>query len=123
MAGGLASILSVNIYFNTLLKVYFPNKKISTNILNADNIFKYKYIKPSGIFSIQSDESTNQLIVPIAFTQNLLDIKKNQISEIYCKLNNYKDEKETTELINEKTNNQFNILNRSQQEEDIFKTF
>jgi lipoprotein-releasing system permease protein len=81
----LASQLSVGLAFFDPMYIWVP-KKSAGMLLNPASAFNKDYIFPRGIFSVQQEYDSKYLIVPIEFTQNLLE-KTGLVSSIELKVN------------------------------------
>ncbi|MDB5114546.1 MAG: FtsX-like permease family protein [Mucilaginibacter sp.] len=114
------SSLSINVYDAlTPLQIYAPRRGNSISANPMDE-FITRSINPSGVFSIQQ-EFDDIVVVPIEFTRVLFDEPKG-VSSIDL---NYKKGTNISAIqaeIQDKTGNQFNIKNRSQQDTELYKT-
>ncbi len=117
---GIASALSIGLNFIEPIIIYVPKNTGNKNI-NLQNATKRKIIYPSGIFSIQQEIDSRYLIVPIEFARDLFDYSKNITSfEIGTKPNANTDKLQTE--IKSILGNKFDVKNRFQQQEIMYKT-
>jgi lipoprotein-releasing system permease protein len=100
--------------------VYVPKKGRESSLLPAGN-FNQKLIYPSGIFSIQQELDSKYVVVPIAFARELFD-QPVKVNAIELKLKEGESEKETRKSISALLGNGFEIKNRYQQHDYLYKT-
>jgi lipoprotein-releasing system permease protein len=97
-----------------------PKKGRETALLPTGN-FNQKLIYPSGIFSIQQELDSKYVIVPIAFAREIFEMP-DKVSAIELKLKEGASEKKTKAAISALLGNGFEIKNRYQQHDYLYKT-
>lgn len=116
---GIASTLSIGLNFITPIQIYVP-KRTRNIILAPDKAFNRRYIFPSGIFAIQQDFDSKYIIVPIDFARELLDYTL-ELSSIELKIDPSYDQDRVQEELQELLGNEFEVKNRYQQQEFVYK--
>lgn len=101
------------------LSVYVPRRS-SSKTINPMDAFNMLEIMPSGFFSIQQDFDKKYVIVPLRFTKSLLDYS-DEVSAYEIKLDNYDNINSIQENIKSILGNDFQVKNRYQQEELLYK--
>ena len=121
--GGVASALNSGIYFTDPLEVYAPKRGKRANIANPSANFKKDYLYASGaVFAVnQPKYDNNYLLTSIEFTQKIFGRNSNEVSSIGLFLKDGSNEKQTISKIKEILGEGFNVQNRYEQQEDIFK--
>lgn len=103
------------------LQIYAPRRTArSFSGLNPENAFNRLSIMPGGVFSVQQEFDSRYVIVPIDFTRKLYDYT-NQISGVEIRLQNGNDADVVAKEVRKITGPGFDIKNRYQQEELIYK--
>jgi len=117
---GVAWSLGVNLRdANNLLTVFVP-KRGSPSAFNFSNAFNRDAIRPAGVFSIQQDFDEKYVLVPLRFARKLLNYKQEVTSvEIYLKKG--ADVDKIQQEIQKITGPDFNVHNRFQQNQMLFK--
>ena len=110
--------LSINDYFNPLT-IYMPKAGIKTN-LNPENSFIKRKINTSGIFSIQKDFDTQYVLVPLSFSQELLQ-KQGQLSGIELGISPEHKVHVVQKEIQEIIGNEYHVKNRFEQHQLLYK--
>ena len=116
---GIAIKLSIGLNFVNPIVVYVPKREGKVS-LNPENAFNRRYIFPSGIFAIQQDFDSRYMIVPIDFARELLDFTS-EVSAIELKINPAFDNDEIQEKVKEIMGEDFDVKNRFEQEELLYK--
>lgn len=116
----IASNLGVGISQQDPISVFVPKKGRETSLLPTGN-FNQKLIYPSGIFSIQQELDTKYVIVPINFAREIFEIPEN-VSAIELKLKEGTSENEVKKAIVSLLGDGFEIKNRYQQHDYLYKT-
>jgi lipoprotein-releasing system permease protein len=117
---GIAYNLAAGIKQMEPIGVYVPKKGRETALLPTGN-FNQKLIYPSGIFSIQQELDSKYVIVPIAFAREIFEMP-DKVSAIELKLKEGASEKKTKVAISALLGNGFEIKNRYQQHDYLYKT-
>lgn len=115
-----ADNLQVGVQQMEPVSVFVPKKGRESSLLPTGN-FNQKLIYPSGIFSIQQELDSKYVIVPIAFARELFE-QPVKVNAIELKLKNGISEKETRESIASLFGNSYEIKNRYQQHDYLYKT-
>jgi lipoprotein-releasing system permease protein len=116
---GIAIYLSVGLSFITPLNIYVP-KRTGRVTLSPENAFNRKYLYPSGVFAIQQDFDSKYMIVPIWFARDLLDYNQ-EVSALEIKLSGNTDEDLLIMDIQELMGPAFEVKNRLQQQELLYR--
>lgn len=117
---GIAYSLAVGIQQKEPVSVYVPKKGRETALLPTGN-FNQKLIYPSGIFSIQQELDTKYVIVPLAFAREIFEMP-DKVSAVELKLKVGVSEKKTKTAIAALLGNGYEIKNRYQQHDYLYKT-
>ena len=102
------------------ISVYVPKKGRASSVLPTGN-FNQKFIYPSGIFSIQQELDSKYVIVPIGFAREIFEMPEN-VSAIELKLKKGVSEKKAKADIAALLGDKFEIKNRYQQHDYLYKT-
>ena len=115
-----ADNLAVGIKQMEPVSVYVPKKGRETSLLPTGN-FNQKLIYPSGIFSIQQELDSKYVIVPIDFAREIFELP-GKVSAIELKLKEGYKEKEAKAAIVSLLGSDFEVKNRYQQHDYLYKT-
>ena len=116
----IAGNLRVGVQQMEPVSVYVPKKGRESSLLPTGN-FNQKLIYPSGIFSIQQELDSKYVIVPIGFAREIFE-QPEKVNAIELKLKEGISEKETKAAITALLGNSFEIKNRYQQHDYLYKT-
>ncbi|MCX6220298.1 MAG: FtsX-like permease family protein [Bacteroidia bacterium] len=116
----IAGNLQVGVQQMEPVSVFVPKKGRESSLLPTEN-FNQKLIYPSGIFSIQQELDAKYVIVPIAFAREIFELPE-KVNAIELKLKEGISEKETKAAIAALLGNSFEIKNRYQQHDYLYKT-
>ena len=116
----IAGNLRVGVQQMEPVSVYVPKKGRESSLLPTGN-FNQKLIYPSGIFSIQQELDSKYVIVPITFAREIFEMP-DKVNAIELKLREGISEKETKAAIATLLGNSFEIKNRYQQHDYLYKT-
>ncbi|HNS12151.1 MAG TPA: ABC transporter permease [Bacteroidia bacterium] len=120
VGAGIAYKLQLNIGdLKSQLEIYAP-KKNSASLLNAEEAFNRRFVSPSGVFSIQQEFDTKYIIVPLRLAYEILE-KESQVSALEIGLNPGVNTEEVQKRITELAGNSYQVKNRYQQHELIYK--
>lgn len=89
---------------------------------SPDAAFIRKAIMPSGIFAIEQDFDTRYVLTPIEFARGLLQYDSLTVSAIEIKLKPNADKAKTKAEVERVVGNSFNVLDRYQQNESLYRT-
>ena len=117
---GIASALSLGLNFIEPIIIYVPKMTGKTNI-NIQNATNRKIIYPSGIFSIQQEIDSKYIIVPIEFARSLFEYSS-KITSFEISLKPDVNAKAVQARISSILGDKFNVRNRFQQQEIMYKT-
>lgn len=119
--GGIATRLGLYIpamdeYLTVSVYVPVRNKKIKIN----SNPFNREGILLAGVFEINPEYDMKYFVVPLAFASKILEYN-NHLSALEIKLKNSADENRVMHQLQNALGDNFEIKNRYQQKETIFK--
>lgn len=101
------------------LVVYMPERKGDITH-NPEKAFKKRSIIPIGVFSIQQEFDSKYMLVPIVFARELLDYE-NAVTAVEIRLKDKSSVRKTQEEIQTILGNDFQVLDRFQQHEFLYK--
>jgi len=120
----LGEIIAYNLGVGVLqiepISLFVPKKGRMTSLVPTGN-FTQKMIYPSGIFSIQQELDSKYIIVPIGFARELFELP-DKANSIELKLKEGFSEKEARIAINTLLGSGFEVKNRYQQHDYLYKT-
>ena len=116
---GVAYYLSIGLNFITPIYIWAP-KRSEEITFDAEKAFNRELIFPSGIFSIQQEYDNKYIIVPLNFARNLLEYTT-EVSAIEIKLKENVNKKKAEKNIQEILGKGFNVKNRFEQQELLYK--
>ena len=116
----LSYFLGINIRFLNQCKLLVPRrlKKIS---FNPNEALNSAYIAPAGIFTIEPEIDQKYIIIPISLARKLFEYP-NQLSSLEIKTDSKYNAPTIQKQIQNLLGENFNVKNRYQQNELIFKT-
>ncbi len=118
---GVANKLGINIHdVLSFLTIYVPKRGVEVTQLNPDAAFATEPIQASGVFAIQQDFDSKYVLVPIEFTQKLLDYNK-QISSFEIMLTPTCNKQEVQQKLQKIAGKELQVKNRFQQHEMLYK--
>lgn len=123
LGAGIQHALSISMEDEfTPINVSVPkrDKNNLNNTINPENVFNRKNIYAAGIFSIQQNIDEQYMLVPIEFARSLLNYSL-EVSAIEIMVSPNADIDKIQSQINELTGNEFEIKNRYQQNDLIYK--
>lgn len=116
---GVAYDLSVGLTFIDPIHVYYP-KKEGKSVLNIENAFNEGYLFPSGVFSVQQEIDSKYILVPIEFARSVFELE-GKITSLELKLKEGIDTGKMKAKVKELLGNRFNVQDRYEQHEFIYK--
>ncbi len=116
---GIEYYLQVGLKFITPLVIYVPRKS-ATLSMNPENAFNQKYIYPSGVFNILQDYDSKYVLVPLSFTQELLDDSLS-ITAIEIRTTENKNIDQIQKDVQQLFGSKFSVKNRFQQKELFYR--
>jgi lipoprotein-releasing system permease protein len=102
------------------ISVYVPKKGRGSSLLPTGN-FNQKLIYPAGIFSIQMELDSKYVMVPIGFAREIFEMP-DKVSAIELKLKEGVSSKKTVAAISALLGIGYEIKNRYQQHDYLYKT-
>ena len=118
----LAAQLGLNASFDTPIQVYAPQKGEHINPINPLSGFNQDELySPGVVFAVkQAKYDANYIITSIGFAQRLFG-KKGEVSSIELKFKKGTDLQKTKKDIKELLGNDFEVKDRYEQQEDVFR--
>lgn len=118
----LAAQLGLNASFDTPIQVYAPQKGEHINPINPLSGFNQDELySPGVVFAVkQAKYDANYIITSIGFAQRLFG-KKGEVSSIELKLKKGTDLQKAKKDIKELLGNDFEVKDRYEQQEDVFR--
>lgn len=111
---GVSEKLSLGLFdFNNNFEVYVP-KPGKGNIENLDEAFNKTVLIPVGIYAISEELDSKYVFADLALTQELLEYKPNQVSNIEIKTNPNIDQKKIISAITKIFGGKVEVKNRAQ---------
>jgi lipoprotein-releasing system permease protein len=104
---------------DTPLMIYVPKRSIG-NTHNPEDAFRKQGIFPSGIFEIQPEFDTRYLLVPLSFASALAGVD-NRYTSVEIQIKNSSNQSSVIEAIRRKLGDQFQVKNRFEQHELLYK--
>jgi lipoprotein-releasing system permease protein len=101
------------------LTVFVPRKDVAYSSV-AENAFYEKAVQPTSVFGIQQDFDSKYVLVPLSFAREITGEEKN-ISAIEISTNKNLNEEIILADIKSVAGNNFNVKNRLQQHDFIYK--
>jgi len=101
------------------ITVYVPKRTIKT-LGNLEDAFNSDILAPAGVFSIQQDFDAKYVIVPIDFARGLLEYSE-EVTSVEIGLTPQTNADLVQKQIASLTGDTFNIKNRFQQQETLYK--
>lgn len=122
MGFGVMSALGTGVEHIHPLRVYTPKRDVRINIANPINSFSSDYLySPGVIFKIDHFQyDYNFVLTSISFVRNLLRYE-NEVSSVELKLKDGVDTEKAKKEIKAILGDEFNVLNRHEQQIDMLK--
>ena len=118
---GLARTLGAGIKFIRPIYIYVPKRGGAISMLNPEKNFNRKHIYPSAFFFISQQKYDDQYcLVPLTTARQLFGYS-NQVSAIEIALKQGADVAVVEEEVQQLLGSGFDVLNRKEQQSDIFK--
>ena len=119
VGAGLAYSLSLSPRFLTPLEIHYPSRDADISLSNPAASLQSVQLRPSGIFSVNADVDARMAVVPIEVMRELLDYPDEVSSiELYVKS---EAASKVAKALQERLGNGFQVLDRYQQEESVYK--
>lgn len=118
---GVEAKLGLNVSGNypAPMKVYMPKRGDKTYI-NPSRAFNRESIVPKGVFEIQQEFDSKYVIVPIAFTRELLEYEQ-ELSAIELSIHKGKEQEQVIQHLQGYLGDEFKVQNRYQQNRFLYK--
>ena len=117
---GVAYSLRIGLNFIQPLIFYVPKRTGEINMANPTNSFNRAVVFPSGIFSIEQEYDSKYVILPIKTVRNLLEYTR-EITSLEIKIKDGFNKSHIQEQVKLIVGNNFNILNRYEQNEALYR--
>ena len=101
------------------LSVYVPSRTRSPG-LSFESAFNQRNVIPAGIFSVQQDFDSEYVILPLDFVRDLLEYE-DQLTALEIGLKDGADIQSVQESIQKLAGDKFEVKNRFQQQELLYK--
>ncbi|MDG1136535.1 MAG: FtsX-like permease family protein [Bacteroidales bacterium] len=102
-----------------LLSVYVP-KRGNQSSFNFENAFNSSALHPTGVFSVQQEFDEKYVFVPLRFAKKMMDYG-DEVTSVEIRLITEYDTQSIQESIEKILGNEFDVKNRYQQNETLFK--
>jgi lipoprotein-releasing system permease protein len=110
--------LQLNDYMNPL-EIYVPRRE-SASMVNPLEAFNTEVVYPSGVLSVQQEFDIKYVLLPLRFVRKLLNYS-NEVTSVEIGLKPGTDVDEIQKEIKKITGDTFNVKNRFQQQELLYK--
>lgn len=118
---GIAQKLSLGLFdYNNPFEVFVPRPGKGT-IETPEEAFNKTNLSPVGVYAISEDLDSKYVFADLGLSQNLLELKANQISGLELRLSNKADETKVSEKIIKLFDNKLIIKNRAQLNDSLYK--
>lgn len=117
---GVAGQLGISLDFTEPVHVYVP-KKGTRMAMNLAGSLNHDYIFPSGIFSLLEEVDTKLVFVPFDFARNLFETGK-MVSAVEVDIRDNASVKKIQKIIEEQAGETYNVKNRYQQHDMLYRT-
>lgn len=115
----LAYSLGLSPHFIAALEISYPSRTREVSLSNPAASLRSVRVQPSGVFSINADIDARLVLVPIETMRELLEYQEEVSSvELWVKPGS---EARVAKALQEKLGDGFQILDRYQQEESVYK--
>ena len=117
---GLAYNLGISPRFLSPIEIYYPVRDGKISMSNPLNSLSEVDLRPSGLFSINANLDNELIIVPIETMRELLDYEK-EVSSVEIRTKDPSSVKGVANGLKERLGPDFKVLNRYEQNENLFK--
>lgn len=115
-----AGTLQINLNSNKMVKVFYP-KRTKKNLLNPADAFNIRYLIPAGVFATYTQYDEEYIFCSIDFIRELMNYE-GEVTSMEVKLKNGANSDQCQEKIETILGNRYQVQNKYQQEELLFKT-
>lgn len=121
--GELISTINCGINHTTPLEIFAPKRGKKVNFTNPISNFKKGFLHSSGAAFIvnQSKYDGNYILTSLDFARDIFERKKNEATTLELKIANGNNINNVKRKIREILGNDFTVLDRYEQQKDIFK--
>lgn len=117
---GISNSLSINVRDRTYpLQLYYINS-MKAGSLDVSKLYAQRNILPGGIFSIVQNIDENYIILPLDFTQDLLNYG-NKRTSLEVKTDSENDVIMVQKALQNALGNEFRVLNQEEQHVDLYR--
>ena len=121
LGAGVASMLGVNVGFQSPIDIYVPKRDKKINLANPNASFTLKHVLIGGVFCMnQAAYDEHYMLVPLALTRNLFRYTK-EVSALELKLNPQANIQSTKEKIKALLGPNYNVKDRYEQQAASFR--
>ena len=124
VGAGLAYKMSINPRFVAMLEIYYPTRTGKISAANPWGSLKSVKVKPSGIFSVNSDIDDSYILLPIESMRELLEYEGDEVSAVELRVSeglSQKDLKDVQKKVSGILGEDFKVKNRYEQNESLYK--
>jgi lipoprotein-releasing system permease protein len=111
--------LSLDNPFN-VLNVYVPKKGKPVSLVNPEEAFNNRVIRPSGVFAIQQDFDSKYVLVPLRFARDIIG-EPNRVSSMEIMLHPGTDAGQVAAAIQQQVGGSFKAETRLQQHAVLYR--
>lgn len=123
------AIMGYLVAYNLGIKLYDPGnpvlvyvpKRTRKTLTSMEGSFNTGVLTVSGVFAIQQEIDSRFVIVPIDFARRLLEYEEGEVTSLEVRLGNGADLYEIQEQVAELCGSDFDVKNRFQQQELLYK--
>ena len=119
VGAGVAYSLDLNPRFRTALEIHYPSRNAEVSLSNPAASLRSAQLLPAGVFSINADVDARLVVVPIEVLRDLLEYPE-EVSSIELNVAPGTASRVAKNL-QERLGSGFQVLDRYQQEESIYK--
>ena len=121
--GELISALNCGINYTEPLEVYAPKRGKKVSITNPGSNFRKDYLYSSGAIFIvnQTKYDSNYILTSLDFARKIFERKSNEATTLELKIAEGANIEKVKKSIRNILGNEFKVLNRYEQQKDIFK--
>lgn len=117
---GLAYNLGISPRFLSPIEIYYPVRDAKVSLSNPMNSLSEVDVRPSGLFSINATLDNELIIVPIETMRELLHYE-NEVSAVEIRTADGASVQKVADGLKERLGPDFKVLNRYEQNENLFK--
>ncbi|HMT28763.1 MAG TPA: ABC transporter permease [Bacteroidia bacterium] len=103
-----------------VLTIYVPKKGKPVSILNPEEAFNIRPIRPGGVFAIQQDFDSKYVLVPLRFAREIIGYET-RVSSLEIGLSDGADEEKIRDEIQSELGKNFEVRTRLQQHDFLYR--